>query len=266
MTLSGEAKEFIKKLLQYDPEKRISAAEALNDPWMKKFQTGGEVQKGFILQSIENLRAFRTQMTFQKAVLAYMASQQLSKAEEQKLQEAFDQLDANKNGVISSEEVERGLGIAYGQAVNEKKEASRIMRRIDLNKNGYIDYNGIPNNLEILEFLMANLEIEKVMSEERLREAFNFFDIVMLLFTRTQDHDGSITIEELRKNFLSICNETTINKILEEVDADKNGAISFEEFCKMMDQYQTFNASCKRGKVPLKKVTAGHISGRVLLP
>ena len=35
--MSKEAKELIGKMLTYDPEKRITAAEALNDPWVVKF-------------------------------------------------------------------------------------------------------------------------------------------------------------------------------------------------------------------------------------
>lgn len=37
VNVSNEAKDFIKKLLEQDYNKRYSAKEAINDPWMKKF-------------------------------------------------------------------------------------------------------------------------------------------------------------------------------------------------------------------------------------
>ena len=36
--LSSEAKNFITSLIQKDQEKRLSAAEALDHPWIKKYE------------------------------------------------------------------------------------------------------------------------------------------------------------------------------------------------------------------------------------
>ena len=35
--VSKEAKEFIKKMLTYDPAKRYTAYQCLNDQWIKKY-------------------------------------------------------------------------------------------------------------------------------------------------------------------------------------------------------------------------------------
>ena len=59
--------------------------------------------------------------------------------------------------------------------------------------------------------------------------AFTVFD---------QDGSGNITIEEL--NFAFFGNKVNkenlliIQKMMDEVDDDKNGQIEFQEFCKMM--------------------------------
>jgi len=82
-------------------------------------------------------------MTFQKAVLTYIASQQLSKAEEKKLRETFEYLDEDKNGSISKEELVKGYLIVYKEEAKAKQEVERVMRHIDLNQNGTVDYNGI---------------------------------------------------------------------------------------------------------------------------
>lgn len=140
--ISNYAKEFIKKLLCYNPEDRISAIEALNDPWIVK-STTKEFNEEDLIIPLEKLRCFKTQMTFQKAVLAYIASQQLSKKEEKKLREVFEILDEDKNGTISREELTKGYMIVYKDENRAKSDVERVMRHIDINQNGSIDYNGI---------------------------------------------------------------------------------------------------------------------------
>ena len=108
-------------------------------------------------------------MTFQKAVLTYIASQDLTKEEEKNFQEAFLALDLNDDGRISNYE----LASSYRQMCFTEKEAdieaTNTIRKIDINQNGDIDYN---------EFIMANLRKGNGLSEEKLKKAFKFFDTV----------------------------------------------------------------------------------------
>ena len=119
--------------------------------------------------SLGSLACFRTQMTLQKAVLAYIASQELSKSEEKTLKEAFESIDTNKNGHISKDELISAYTLLYGNEDNAKREANRVMTRIDVNQNGMIDYN---------EFLMASLVMQGSLTPERLKKAFGYFDRV----------------------------------------------------------------------------------------
>ena len=97
--VSSEGKDLIKRLLEHDYKKRPTAAEALEDPWMKKFSNNEEEKKDQIFIGLRNLESFVTQMTFQKAVLAYVASQQLTNVEEEKLKDSFNFIDTNRNGI-----------------------------------------------------------------------------------------------------------------------------------------------------------------------
>eukprot|EP01022_Parablepharisma_sp_SALTPOND_P021167 TRINITY_DN4088_c0_g1_i1.p2 TRINITY_DN4088_c0_g1~~TRINITY_DN4088_c0_g1_i1.p2 ORF type:complete len:386 (-),score=40.33 TRINITY_DN4088_c0_g1_i1:3646-4803(-) len=183
--ISPEAKEFLKKLLRYVPEERPTASEALKDPWIRKYSSMKGAPQEELLVNLENLRSFRTQMTLQKAVLSYIASQELSKAEEEKLKEAFDSIDTDKNGRISKEELVEAYVVLHGNEGVAKIEAHRVMTRIDINQNGTIDYN---------EFLMANLAVQNALSEERLKKAFEFFDSVFI------KEMGNINVEQGRSN------------------------------------------------------------------
>lgn len=56
--ISNEAKEFIKKLMKYNPAERYSAEQALQDPWIVK-STQQSHDKIIEKKALENLRAYR---------------------------------------------------------------------------------------------------------------------------------------------------------------------------------------------------------------
>ena len=150
------------------PEERPTASEALQNPWFKIFTIVENSSQEELFTGLTNLKVFHTQMTFQKAVLSYIASQELNKDEEKKLKEIFDSIDSDKNGSISKEELIEGYKLMDGNDETAENQADYVMHKLDLNKNGTIDYN---------EFLMANLTRHSL-SKQRLKKAFKYFDHV----------------------------------------------------------------------------------------
>lgn len=61
ISVSNEAKIFIKKLLQMNPENRVTASQALNDPWIKIFTGADNIQITYqiALKIHNNLQFFR---------------------------------------------------------------------------------------------------------------------------------------------------------------------------------------------------------------
>ncbi len=57
--VSDDAKNFIRKMLEYDPAKRMSAEEALNDPWIVKHKDSDEADKPLLANALENMKNFR---------------------------------------------------------------------------------------------------------------------------------------------------------------------------------------------------------------
>ena len=53
--ISNEAKDLVGKLLTYDPDKRISAIDALNHPWIKKMANVDKVNKEIAKRTLQNL-------------------------------------------------------------------------------------------------------------------------------------------------------------------------------------------------------------------
>jgi len=168
--ISEEGKRFIRRLLQYKPEKRPSAKEGLRDPWFQKFLEPNKESSEELFNGLKNLASFRTQMTFQKAVLTYIASQELTQNEEKELKGLFNSLDKDQNGIITKDELVEGFIKVGEKKSNAKVKAKEVMHRIDINQNGAIDYN---------EFLMANLVTREALTLPRLNKAFEFFDVVI---------------------------------------------------------------------------------------
>lgn len=82
----------------------------------------------------------------------------------------FQDFDKNGDGVLERDELIAGY-ISLGKT---KPEAcvivEDIMNKVDINKNGTIDYS---------EFLMANFNQEEAISKSKLKQTFMLFDKVI---------------------------------------------------------------------------------------
>lgn len=78
------------------------------------------------------------------------------------------------------------------------------------------------------EFVAISVHLRKMANEEHLKKAFDFFD---------RNQNGYIEIEELREALddeIETNSEEVINAIMQDVDTDKDGRISYDEFSTMM--------------------------------
>ena len=66
----------------------------------------------------------------------------MGKKEKEELQQTFMALDKNADGKLSWEELLEGYTTIYGNKERAKREADSIMKKVDVDHNGYIDYSG----------------------------------------------------------------------------------------------------------------------------
>ena len=59
LQISQEGKNLIRKMLEYDPNKRLSAEQCYNDTWLKKYARKDVVEIPIITKALENMRTFR---------------------------------------------------------------------------------------------------------------------------------------------------------------------------------------------------------------
>jgi calcium-dependent protein kinase len=181
-SIDEEAKDLLKLMLTKDPKARISASDAVKHPWFAKYNISfstKEEQNEDLIQSLRNLKNFSAENSLQRAVLSYIATQEIEPREEKRLKQLFDSLDINKSGQVTLIDLMEGYTKVYKDKAKAQRVSEQIMKRLDMNNSGSIEYSG---RVEVkLEFLMASMELNRAVTDEMLKRAFDFYDEVNTL-------------------------------------------------------------------------------------
>lgn len=78
----------IKKMLTYDPKKRMTALEAINHEWLKSKQDHNR-DREVTQQALLNLSKFRADEKLQQAAITFIVQQMATKDDLSDLQRAF---------------------------------------------------------------------------------------------------------------------------------------------------------------------------------
>lgn len=225
--VSYEAKELLRCMLNRDASKRFSAQQALEHFWFKaceseqnadlSFKSKDAIDASKLEKIAENLRKFQTNQKLQQACVKYIVHNMLKKDEIEEYRKIFSKFDLNGDGRLSKEELIAGFSLTMSPA-EAKMEVERLISDIDGDKNNFIEFE---------EFLSAFMDKEKLLKEENLTETFMLFD---------RDCSGKISVNEIKNIMgegLSV-NEGVWKGILESIDSNSDGEISFKEFKDMM--------------------------------
>ncbi|XP_061369661.1 calcium-dependent protein kinase 2-like isoform X1 [Gastrolobium bilobum] len=217
--ISNNAKDLVRKMLIQDPKKRITSAQVLEHPWIKD---GNASDKPIDSAVLSRMKQFRAMNKLKKLALKVIA-ENMSAEEIQGLKAMFTNMDTDKSGTITYEELKAGLQ-RLGSKLTEA-EVKQLMEAADVDGNGSIDY---------IEFITATMHRHKLEKDDQLFKAFQYFD---------KDNSGFITRDELETAMkeYGMGDEATIKEIISEVDTiisevdtDNDGRINYDEFCAMM--------------------------------
>ncbi|XP_028548644.1 calcium-dependent protein kinase 3-like [Dendrobium catenatum] len=212
--VSENAKDLVRCMLEPDPKSRLTAKQVLEHPWLQNAKKAPNVSLGDVVKS--RLKQFSRMNRFKRKALRVIADH-LSTEEVEDMKEKFKMMDTDNDGIVSYEELKNGLS-KFGSLL-EESEVQMLIEAVDTNGKGKLDYG---------EFVAVSLHLQKMANDEHLRRAFSFFDM---------DGNGFIEPEELREALAEDGSKESTdvaNDILQEVDTDKDGRISYDEFVAMM--------------------------------
>ncbi len=225
--ISNEAKHLIKNLLERNVGIRISAEEALDHKWFKKLKTKEKinyVEPEKIFKMLSQLKNYSPDKIMQHIALAYLVHNFPQNDEVRDAFKLFSIIDVNSNGKITKMELKLGISdLLKEKEFDLENLIDEIFSTIDGDNNGYIEYE---------EFVRGCIDKDNFITEDIIKFSFIFFD---------KDQNGEITCEEIKEILIKNFNkdvqsyEESIKNIIKEVDENKDGKISFEEFKKMMN-------------------------------
>lgn len=222
--ISNNAKDFICAMLRRDPSKRLSAAKALEHPWIREM-TGRETPpktKGhrkqrtsiaFASRSIAFMK-YRDMQKLKKAALGWLAMNSTND-DITALKDIFKKIDVNNDGTITLEELDECLKTAHFLP-NITSDLSNL--REDLSVSG-------EDSLNWRDFIALMMDKQLVMKEDNLRMVFEHFK-------KDTDRDH-IVISDIVD--LVGGSEKQAMEIMRLVDDNSDGRIDFNEFRKMME-------------------------------
>ena len=224
--LSENAKDLITKLLKFNPSERITASEAIKHPWFntEDIKRIDYLDENLAREMISNLERYKSDNIIKCAVLAYLVHQNTNIKPCVDASKLFSSLDTNHDGKLEKDELKAGymkyFNLTDQQATNK---VNYIYHNIDTDNNGMIESE---------EFIRACINPNIFSSEKYLRVAFEYFD---------KDGDNSITVSEVEEKFFQNSSQTPAAKtklqaMFNQIDINKDGSISFEEFSHMIKE------------------------------
>ncbi|CAI0396415.1 unnamed protein product [Linum tenue] len=225
-SISDSAKGLIKKMLEKDPRKRISAHEVLCDPWIVDDLAPDRPLDSAVLS---RLKQFYAMNKLKKMALRVIA-ERMSEEEIGGLKELFKMIDTDSSGTITFEELKSGLQRVGSELM--ESEIKALMEAADIDNSGTLDYG---------EFLAATLHLNKMEREENLAAAFAYFD---------KDGSGYITIDELQQG------EDPLEDMIKEIDKDNVSTVS--------KRYKIYNSISPNNSSYCDKLVLDIVSERAL--
>ncbi|GFY86510.1 protein kinase superfamily protein [Actinidia rufa] len=213
-SLSSEAKDFVKRLLNKDPRKRMSAAQALSHPWIKN---NNDVKVPLDILIFKLMKTYMRSSALRKAALRAL-SKTLTVDELFYLKEQYAILEPNKNGTICLDNIKAAL---TKNATDAMKESHVLEFLASFNAILY-------RRMDFEEFCAAALSVHQLEAldrwEQHARCAYELFE---------KDGNKAIVIEELASE-LGVSPSVPVHAVLHDWIRHTDGKLSFLGFIKLL--------------------------------
>mmetsp|Transcript_30733 Transcript_30733/g.102347 ORF Transcript_30733/g.102347 Transcript_30733/m.102347 type:complete len:652 (-) Transcript_30733:203-2158(-) len=171
--LSSQGVVALRRMLNHDPQQRMSARAALEEPWftgVSRLATQGTRQLS-VAAAWAGLRSFVSSGLLRQLVLRALA-RELSEDQVQELRGTFLQLDKDRDGVLSAEDIIGGL-----QRTGSPVDAAEIRAAVAQIGTCYAATRSGVSGLGYTDFVAALLPQRVVIRPQQIACAFERFDV-----------------------------------------------------------------------------------------
>ncbi|KAM5576454.1 hypothetical protein ABKV19_007362 [Rosa sericea] len=213
-SLSTEAKDFVKRLLNKDHRKRMTAAQALNHLWLRNYN---DLRVPLDILTFKLMKAYMHSSTLRKSALGAL-SKTLTPDDLSYMEEQFEQLEPDGSGTIGLENIKTAL---MKNATDAMKEGRYEDLLASLNALQY-------RRMEFKEFCAATLCVHQLEAldqwEQQSRYAYELFD---------KDGNKVVITEELASE-LDLGPSVPVHAFLRDWIRQTDGKLSFVGFVKLL--------------------------------
>ncbi|CAI9787519.1 unnamed protein product [Fraxinus pennsylvanica] len=213
-SLSSDAIDFVKKLLNKDYRKRITAAQALSHPWLAGHQ---DVKIPLDILTYKLVKAYICSSSLRRSALAALAKT-LTISQLAYLREQFILVAPNKSGFISL----HNLKTAVAKNSTDAMKDSRVLDYVNVVSS--LQYK----KLDFEEFCAAAISVHQLEGmeswEQHARRAYEFFE---------KDGNRPIMIQELASE-LGLSPSVPIHVVLQDWIRHSDGNLSFLGFVRLL--------------------------------
>jgi len=210
---SKGARNFISLCLLVDPKERPTAAELRAHPWLQRDHHADS--SPVAAEVVGGLRRYAAMSIFKKYVMLMVA--QAYGTDHDKTQESFNmfrEIDKTRRGMVSYAEFKAVLPTVSDE------DARKIFDSIDVAREGYIS---------LTEFHAAMLATLNELSPKELMVAF------MLMNGGKEKKLLRKDLEKVLAQQLPGLEQQSLDEVMQALDTDEDGCVSFEEFCHFFD-------------------------------
>lgn len=198
---------------------RISAKEAINDPWFTS-ENHNSVDQDIAIQALENMNNFLLGNNLRKTVMSYILARKIYEDKNDELTKLFQSIDKDKNGYIEQEEFFEFYAKYFpGTSEDVMDQLKDLVESIDINNSKKIDYT---------EFLIVSNKLDQTLSRKKMEEVFNIFDV---------DRDNFIDANDLKMTLGEKLTSSKYQKMIDDFDKNGDKKLSLDEFIEMLTKY-----------------------------
>ena len=218
LDFSDEVRDLLDKLLEKNVKKRLSAREALDHPWFKKYHGRAAFSNfkfedfNLILDKLFNVKQLNK---LQDLVISYLVHNSPSNDENIKIMKIFRYLNTSGTCKLTREELKKGL-YRYRLKSEVNKMVDELFTKLEIKEEkDYIEYE---------KFIALCVDKNNLFTKENLKDVFNFINY---------DKGEGITAKKIMKVFNinpEEISEAVFNTLIIKKDNNNDMVITYSEF------------------------------------